>query len=114
MNNMEEKESYCVRIEERLRDLGGQLDEMMWKAQNFARKTRRKFKRSAEKFRESKETVSGKISEIRNASGKSWKDLTQGLEKGMNELEKGFENAVQEFKQGEAGGSGKKPSKQRG
>jgi len=100
---MDEKESYSVKMEERLRNLGNQVDEMMWKTKNFTRNARKSFKRRAEKLLESKEAVAEKISEIRNTSSKSWKDLTKGLEKGMNELEKGFESAVQEFKQGETG-----------
>jgi dsDNA-specific endonuclease/ATPase MutS2 len=110
---MDEKESYCMKIEERLRDLGGQVEEMMGKAKKFARKTRKRFEKDAEKFRESKKVVTEKVTEIRNAGGRSWKDLTQGLEKGMSELQKGFESAVQEFKQGEAGGE-KKRSKKKG
>lgn len=98
---MDEKESYCTKVEERLRDLVGQVDEMMWKTNNFARKARKRFKRSTEKFRENQKAVTEKVSSIRNASEKSWKDLTEGLTKAMSELEKGFENAVHEFKAGE-------------
>jgi len=99
-------------IEERLRDLGGQVDEMMGRAKGFARRTRKRFEKNAEKFRENKDAVTAKITEIRNTSGKSWKDLTQGLEKGMSEMQKGFETAVQEFKQGKAD-SEKKESKKK-
>jgi dGTP triphosphohydrolase len=98
---MEEKESYCMKIEERLRDLGGQVDEMLGKAKSFARKARKRFEKNAETFRENKDSVTAKITEIRNTSGKSWKDLTKGLEKGMSEMQKGFETAAQEFKKGE-------------
>ncbi len=104
---MDEKESYIIKMEERLRNLGKQVDEMMWKTKNFPRKAHKSFKRSAEKFRDSRKAVTDKLGEIRNTSGKSWKDLTQGLEKGINELEKGFKSAVQEFKQGETGGEQK-------
>ena len=107
---MEEKESYCLKVEERLHDLVNQMYEMIWKTNNFARKARKYFKWSTEKFRENQKATNEKINEIRNASGKSWKDLTQGLEKGMRELEKGFENALQEFKKGDSVG-GQKTSK---
>jgi cell division GTPase FtsZ len=98
---MDEKESYCAKVEERLRDLADQMDEMMWKTNNFARKARKRFKRSTELFRENQNAVTEKVRGIRNASEKSWKELTNGLTKAMGELEKGFENAAHEFKQGE-------------
>jgi hypothetical protein len=98
---MDEKENYYTKVEERLRDLVGQVDEMMWKTNDFARKARRRFRRSAENFRENQKAVTEKISGIRNAGGRSLKDLTEGLSRAMGELEKGFESAVQEFKRGE-------------
>jgi hypothetical protein len=98
---MDEKDSYCTKVEERLRDLAGQVDEMMWKTNHFARKARMRFKQSAEMFRENQKAVIEKVKGIRNTSEKSWMELTEGLAKAMGDLEKGFENAVHEFKQGE-------------
>jgi len=113
MNHMDEKESYCTKIEERLRDLVSQVDEMMWKTSNYARKTRKRFKQSAEMFRENQKAVTEKVSGIRNASGKSWKELKEGLTKALGELEKGFESAVHEFKQSEADSGVDEPSEQK-
>jgi hypothetical protein len=95
---MEEKESYCGRVEERLKDLGAQVDEMMWKTKDFARKARKSYKKNAQKLRENIELASDKINEMRKTSGNSWQDLKEGLEQGMKEVENGFEKAVQEFK----------------
>jgi hypothetical protein len=107
---MDERESYSVKMEDKLRKLGEQIDEMMWKTKNFTRDARKSFKQSANKLRRSKKDVSKKLGEIKSASGKSWKDLTQGFERGMNELEKGFETAVRDFKKTETA-SEKEPSK---
>lgn len=111
---MDEKESYCVKVEERLRDLVDQVDEMMWKTNNLARKVRKRFKRSTEMFRENQKSVTEKVNGIRNSSGRSWKELTEGLTKAMGELEKGFESAVHEFKKGEAVSDVDESSEQRG
>jgi dsDNA-specific endonuclease/ATPase MutS2 len=98
---MDDKDKYISNIEERLRELAGQVDEMMWKTSDFTRKTRKRFRKSAERFRENQKTLSEKVSGIKSAGGRSWKNLSEGLTRAVGELEKGFEKAVHEFKQGE-------------
>ena len=58
---MDEKESYCSKVEERLHDLVDQVDEMMWRTNHFARKARMRFNRSTEKFRENQKAVIEKM-----------------------------------------------------
>ncbi len=95
----QQKEEYEKSMEERLRILGKQLDELKVKAAartEEARKDLNQYMKDADK---KQEAASRKLEETRKASVKKWKKFVSDMDNAADEFETAYKRAEQHFKE---------------
>lgn len=94
----QEKEHYEKNMEERLRKLGKQLDEISAKAAGMTEQARKDMNQYLADAKEKQKAASQKLAEIRKESGKKWKEFTSEMDAAADDFAKAYERAKSHFK----------------
>ncbi len=92
------KEQYESSMEERLRRLGKQLDELRAKAVTMSEEARNKMNHYLAEAEKKQRAAMRKLEEIQKKSEKEWKKLSADMDKAADEFEKAYERAKSHFK----------------
>lgn len=93
------KDQYEKTMEERLRKLGKQLDELKSKAAAMTKQARKELNHQLAEAEIKQKTASRKLKEIRKKSEKEWKKFTTAMNEAADDLEKAYERAKSHFKE---------------
>ncbi len=94
----QQKEQYEKSMEERLRKIGKDLDELKAKAAGLTEEARKEMNRYIEDAEKKQQAASRRIEEMRKESETKWKEFTDEMNAMMNELEKTYEKAKTHLK----------------
>ena len=78
-------------MEERLRIIGKELDELKTKAADMTEEARKEVNQHIEEIEMKQKLASRKLEEIRKESQKEWKKVAGEMNAAMNELEAAYE-----------------------
>jgi TolA-binding protein len=92
------KEQYESSMEERLRRLGKQLDELRTKAATTSEEARKEMNHYLAEAEKKQRAAMRKLEEMRKKSEKEWKKLSAEMDKAADEFEKAYERAKSHFK----------------
>ncbi len=95
----QQKEQYEKGMEERLKKLGRELDELNAKAAAMTEQAKKDINRSIAEARAKQKAASAKLEEMRKKSEKKWKKFISETDAAMNEFEKAYERAKAHFKE---------------
>lgn len=93
------KEQYEKTMEERLRKVGKQLDELKARAATMTEQARKDTKHQLADADKKRKAASRKLEEMRKKSEKEWNKFTAELDKAADDMEKAFEKAKARFKE---------------
>ncbi len=94
----QQKEQYEKSMEERLRKIGKDLDELNAKAADLTEEARKEMNRYIEDAEKTQKAASRRLEEMRQESEKKWKEFTDEMNAMMKELEKTYEKAKTHLK----------------
>jgi predicted nucleic acid-binding Zn-ribbon protein len=89
----QQKEKYEKSMEERLRKLGRELDELKAKAATMSEQARKDMNRYIAEAEKKQKAASRKLDKMRKKSQKKWKKFTDEMSAAADEFEKAFEKA---------------------
>jgi biopolymer transport protein ExbB/TolQ len=95
----QQKEEYEKSMEERLRILGKQLDELKAKAAARTEEARKDLNRYIKDADKKEEAASRKLEETRKASVKMWKKFVSDMDAAADDFETAYKRAEQRFKE---------------
>ncbi len=95
----QQKEQYEKGMEERLKKLGRELDELSAKAAAMTEQARIDLNRRIAEARAKQKAASAKLEEMRKKSEKKWKKFISETDAAMDEFEKAYERAKAHFKE---------------
>jgi uncharacterized protein YpuA (DUF1002 family) len=95
----QQKEQYEKGMEERLKKLGRELDELNAKAAATTEQAKTDINRRIAEARTKQKAASAKLEEMRTKSVKKWKKFVSETDAAMDEFEKAFERAKAHFKE---------------
>lgn len=95
----QKKEQYEKSMEERLKNLGKQLDELNAKAAQRTEEARKELDQYLKDAEKKQQAASRKLEEMRKASAAKWRKFTSDMNKAADEFEKAYERAKQNFKE---------------
>lgn len=98
-NESQQKRQYEKAMEERLRKLGKQLDELKAKAAGMTEEARKDFNQYLVEAKKEQKSASRKLKEMRKESGTEWKKFSTELDKAAADLEKAYEKTKARFKE---------------
>ena len=93
------KEQYEKTMEERLRDLGKQLDELKVKVAEITEQTRKDVNHQLTEADKKEKAASHELDELQKKSEKEWKKFTTEMNKAADDLKKAFEHAKSRVKE---------------
>ncbi len=93
-----DREQYERSMEERLKKVGKELDELKAKVAAAAERTEEEMKQSLAEAEQKQKMASGKLEELRKESAKRWKKLSAEMNQAVEDLEKACERARSRFK----------------
>lgn len=93
----EGKSTYVDRLEARIESLKFMLDDMTEKSRHIEGDLRTKFDRDKEELNSRIRSLKAGLSEIREAGGTAWKEMSTGTSNAMKELIEGIKSAVARF-----------------
>ena len=93
------KEQYEKTMEERLRELGKQLDELKVKVAEITEQTRKDVNHQLTEADKKEKAASHELEELQKKSEKEWKKFTTEMNKAADDLEKAFEHAKSRLKE---------------
>jgi uncharacterized protein YxeA len=96
---VKQKEEYEQSMEERLRILGKQLDELKVKAAARTEEARKDLNRYIKDAEKKEEAASRKLEETRKASVKMWKKFVSDMDAAADDFETAYKRAEQRFKE---------------
>ncbi len=94
----ENREQYEKSMEERLRTLGKQLDELQVKAGKMAEQARKEIDHQLAVANKKGKAANHELEELRKKSDKEWKKFTDGMYKAADDFENAYESAKSRFK----------------
>jgi DNA anti-recombination protein RmuC len=94
-----QQEQYEKTMEERLRKIGRQLDELKAKAAVMTKQARKDMNHQLTETEKKRKTASRKLEELRKKSEKEWNRFTAELDEAADDLEKAYEKAKAQFKE---------------
>jgi DNA anti-recombination protein RmuC len=94
----QQKKQYEKSMEERLRKIGRELDELKGKAANMTEEARKEMNRYLEDAEKKQKAASRKLEEMRRESQKKWKEFTDEMDAAMDELDKAYAKAKAHLK----------------
>lgn len=89
----QQKEEYQNQIEEKLKEYGEKIDDMIAQIDNIKKSASEELKREIAILRNKKEDVSKKIDAIKIANSIDWEELKVGIDNALADLEKALERA---------------------
>ena len=95
----QQKEQYEKGMEERLKKLGRELDELNAKATAMTEQAKKDINRRIAEARTKQKAASAKLEEMRKKSVKKWKQFVSETDAAMDEFEKAYERAKTHFKE---------------
>ncbi len=95
----QQKKQYEKSMEERLRKLGKQLDELKSKAATMAERMKKDTKEDLNAAEEKRKIASQKLDELRNETEKKWKKFSKKMNEAVYDFEKAYEKAKSHFKE---------------
>lgn len=95
----QQKEQYEKGMEERLKKLGRELDELNAKAVTITERAKKDINRRIAEARTKQKAASAKLEEMRKKSEKKWKKFISETDAAMDEFEKAYERAKAHFKE---------------
>lgn len=95
---VQQKEQYEKSMEERLRIIGKELDELKTKAADMTEEARKEVNQQIEEVEMKQKLASRKLEEIRKESQKEWKKVAGEMNAAMNELEAAYEKMKSHMK----------------
>ncbi len=95
---VQQKEQYEKSIEERLRKIGKELDELKAKAAEMTEEARKEMNQQIEEIEMKEKLASLKLEEMRKESQKKWKKVTDEMNAAMNELVTAYEKTKSHMK----------------
>ena len=95
----QEKEQFEHTMEERLRKLGRQLDEIKARAAAKTEEARKDMNRYLADAEKRQETAKLKLEKIRKESAEKWKKFVSDMNKAADDFEKAYERAKSHFKE---------------
>ncbi|WP_319575928.1 hypothetical protein [uncultured Desulfobacter sp.] len=93
----EGKTMYVDKLEARIESLKSMLDDMTEKSRHIEGDLRIKFDRDKEELNSRIRNLKAGLSEIREAGGTAWKEMSTGTSKAMKELIEGIKSAAAKF-----------------
>jgi DNA anti-recombination protein RmuC len=88
---VQQKEQYEKSMEEHLRKIGKELDELKTKAAYMTEEARKEMSQHIEEVEMKQKLASRKLEEMRKESQKDWKKVADEMNAAMNELEAAYE-----------------------
>lgn len=95
----QKKEQYEKSMEERLKNLGKQLDELNAKAAQRTEEVKKELGQYLKDAEKKQQAASQKLEEVKKASAEKWRKFTSDMNKAADEFEKAFERAKKNFKE---------------
>ncbi len=95
----QQKEQYEKGLEERLKKLGRDLDELTAKAAAMTEQAKTDINRGIAEARTKQKAASAKLEEMRKKSVKKWKKFASETDAAADEFEKAYERAKAHFKE---------------
>jgi DNA anti-recombination protein RmuC len=95
----QQKEQYEKSMEERLKKLGRELDELNAKAASMTEQVKKDINRGIAEARAKQKAASAKLEEMRKKSVKRWKKFVSETDAAMDEFEKAYERAKAHYKE---------------
>ena len=92
------REHYENSMEERLKKLGKQLDELQVKAGKAAEQASKEADHQLKEANKKGKAASHELEELRKKSNEEWKKFATGMNKAADDFEKAFEKAKSQFK----------------
>jgi archaellum component FlaC len=96
--SVQQKEHYEKSMEERLRKIGKELDELKTKAADMTEEARKEMNQNIEEVEMKQKLASRKLEEMRKESQKEWKKVADEMNAAMNELEAAYEKTKSHMK----------------
>jgi TolA-binding protein len=94
----QQKKQYEKGMEERLKKLGRELDELNARAATMTEQAKTDINRGIAEARAKQKAASAKLEEMRKRSEKKWKKFMSETDAAMDEFEKAYERAKAHFK----------------
>ncbi len=94
-----QKEQYEKSMEERLKKLGRQLDELRAKAAAMTEQARKDVNSYLAEAEKKQKAASRKLDKLRKESVKKWKKFTSEMDAAMDDFERAYEKAKSRFKE---------------
>ena len=94
----ENRKQYENSMEERLKRIGKQLDELQVETGRMAEQANKEMNKQLKEANKKGEAASRELEELRKKSNEEWKKFTDGMNKAADDFEKAYENAKSRFK----------------
>ena len=88
------REKVLAKMEQKLRDWGGDIEKFRGKTDELGSKAREKIQGQVEDLRAKQELARRKLQEMKKTGGEAWEDLRAGAERAMDDLRKAVENVI--------------------
>ncbi|HET6365541.1 MAG: hypothetical protein ACM30F_03430 [Nitrospirota bacterium] len=95
---VQQKEQYERSMEERLRKIGKELDELRTNTADMTEEARKEMNQHIEEVEMKQKLASRKLEEMRKESQKEWKKVADEMNAAMNELEAAYEKTISHMK----------------
>lgn len=95
----QQKQQYEKSMEERLKKLGKELDELKAKAATMTEHARKDIHRDLAQAEKNQKAASQKLEDMRKESVMKWKKFTSETDAAVDEFEKAFEKAKAHYKE---------------
>jgi F0F1-type ATP synthase membrane subunit b/b' len=95
----QQKEQYEKSMEERLGNIGKQLDELREKANARTEEARKELNQYMKDAQKKHEAAARKLEEVRKATNETWKKFTSDMNKAADDFEQAYEKARKRFKE---------------
>ena len=88
------REKVLGKMEEKLKEWGGEIENLRGKADRLGAEARKKLQEQVEELRAKQESARQKLQEMRKTGGEAWEDLRTGAEAALDDLRKAGERAL--------------------
>jgi predicted nucleic acid-binding Zn-ribbon protein len=96
-NDIETKEAYSAKIEAKVEQLNGRIDEILAKANRAKADMTSQYQEQIDDLCVKRDVAKVKLRDLKEASGEAWSDLREGLERSWDELSHAFDLAIKHF-----------------
>ncbi len=96
-NDIETKEAYSAKVEAKVEQLNGRIDEILAKANRAKADMTSQYQEQIDDLCIKRDVAKVKLRDLKEASGEAWSDLREGLERSWDELSHAFDLAIKHF-----------------